>query len=442
MAAEAPPITHKRVLAIAIPIVLSNATVPILGAVDAGVAGQLGEVAPIGGVGIGAVILSSLYWVFGFLRMGTTGLVAQARGGGHAGEVTALLTRALLIALAGGAALVLLQLPILWGAFQLVPASDEVEALARDYIRIRIWSAPAAIALYGIIGWLIGQERTRGVLYLQLWMNGLNIALDLWFVLGLGWGVKGVAAATLIAEVTALGFGLWLCRDAFAHPAWRDLARVADPARLAHMARTNMDILLRSLFLLAMFVSFSFFGAGLGDVTLAANQVLMQFLSITAFALDGFAFAAEAIVGAAFGAGSVAALRRGAILASVWGGVCVVAGALAFWVWGPWIIDLMATAPEVRAEARVYLLWMVAAPLLGVAAWMLDGVFIGATQTRAMRDMMFVALLIYVAAVIVFVPLWGNHGLWAALMVSFIARGGLLAIKYPALERAATTASR
>lgn len=430
------PITHRRVLHIAVPIVLSNATVPILGAVDTGVVGQMGEAAPIGAVGIGAIILTAIYWIFGFLRMGTSGLVAQALGAEDRDEVSALLTRALMIGFGAGLALIALQSALFWGAFQLSPASAEVETLARGYMAIRIWSAPAAIAIYGLTGWLIAAERTRGVLVLQLWMNGLNIGLDLWFVLGLGWGVPGVAFATFLAEWTALGLGLWLCRDAFGRPAWRDRALVFARARLLRMASVNSDILIRSVLLQAAFVSFLFLGADLGDVTLAANQVLLQFLHVTAYALDGFAFAAEALVGQAFGAGAVDRLRRGALLTSVWGGITCVALALAFALAGPWVIDLMTTAEEVRAVARSYLPWMVAAPLLGVAAWMLDGIFIGATRTKDMRNMMVLSFAAYAVAVAVLLPLFGNHGLWAALMVMFVVRAVTLALRYPALERA------
>lgn len=427
-------LTHKRVLKIAIPIVLSNATVPILGAVDTGVVGQMGLAAPIGAVGVGAIILASIYWLFGFLRMGTTGLVSQARGAADTGEVAALLTRALMIGVVGGVALIALQMPILWAAFRLSPASPEVESLARSYISIRIWSAPFAIALYGITGWLIAQERTRGVLVLQLWMNGLNIGLDLWFVLGLGWGVQGVATATVLAEVSGAMMGLWLCRDAFNVPSWRNWARVFDRARLIYMAKVNTDILIRSVLLLAIMVSFTFLGAGFGDRTLAANQILMQFIEITAYALDGFAFSAEAIVGHALGARSRAALRRGALLASFWGLIASGLLALGFAVFGGAIIDTMTTASDVRIAARAFLPWMVLAPLLGLAAWMLDGIFIGATRTRDMRNMMILSLLAYVIAVAVMIPLFGNHGLWAALMVSYIARGATLLWKYPGLE--------
>lgn len=434
MTAPNPKVTQARVLRIAWPIVLSNMTVPILGAVDTGVVGQLGAAAPIGAVGIGAIILTAIYWVFGFLRMGTVGLTSQALGAGDHAEEAALLTRVLLIGGAGGVAMILLQLPLIWGAFQVSPASAEVEALAAGYMRIRIWSAPAAIALYGVTGWLIAHERTRAVLAIQLWMNGLNIGLDLLFVLGFGWGVSGVAVATFLAEWSGLALALWFCRAAFARPGWRNWAQVFDRARLRRMTSLNRDILIRSLLLEAMIVSFMMFGARFGDVTLAANQVLMQFLMISAYGMDGFAFAAEVLVGRAMGARDRPGLRRSAILAGFWAALSVVVAALGFAVLGGAIIDLMATAEPVRAEARLYLPYMVAAPILGWLAWLMDGVFIGATRSQDMRNMMLVSFAIYCAALALLLPGFANHGLWLALLISFVARGVTLALRYPALE--------
>lgn len=427
-------LTHGRVLKIALPIVISNATVPILGAVDTGVVGQMGLAAPIGAVGIGAIILSGLYWLFGFLRMGTAGLTAQAHGAGQTGEVSAMLSRSLMIGLAAGVVILALQVPLFWGAFQLSPASPEVESLARDYMAIRVFSAPAAIAIYGITGWLIALERTRAVLVMQVWMNGLNIVLDLIFVLQLGWGVEGVAFATFLAEWTGLGLGLWLCRDAFQTPAWKDWPRVFDRARLTRMASVNTDIMLRSILLEAAFISFLFFGADFGDVTLAANQILLQFLHITAYALDGFAFAAEALVGQALGARNRPRLRRSAYLTSFWGVIVTVVLAISFALFGSPIIDIMTTAPEVQAEARSYLIYMIAAPVLGVAAYMLDGVFIGATRTRDMRNMMAISFAVYCLALAILMPALGNHGLWLSLLTLFVARAVTLGLRYPALE--------
>jgi MATE family multidrug resistance protein len=429
-------ITHARVLRIAGPIVLSNATVPLLGAVDTGVVGQLGQAAPIGAVGIGAIVLATLYWAFGFLRMGTGGLAAQAHGAGDGVERSAVLWRALAVAGVAGLALIALQGPLFNAAFALAPASTGVEAMARDYLSIRIWGAPATIAEYAITGWLIALERTRAVFVLQLWINGVNIALDLWFVLGLGWGVPGVAAATLMAEITGLALGLWFCRDGLkgGRAVW---ARAAEAAALWRMAAVNGDIMIRSILLQASFTTFLFLGAAQGDLRLAANQVLLQFLEIAAYALDGFAFAAESLVGQAVGARSVAALRRAALVASGWalGGTILLCAAVA--LAGPALTDLMAADPAVRAEARLYLPWLVAAPLVGLASWMFDGIFTGATRTAEMRNTMLVSVAIYAAALAVLVPAWGNHGLWAALMVLNAARGATMAALWPRVERAA-----
>ncbi len=433
------PITHRRVLTIAAPIVLSNATVPILGAVDTGVVGQLGEAAPIGAVGIGAIILASIYWIFGFLRMGTAGLTAQAFGAGQTGEVSAMLTRAVLIGFGAGFAMILLQVPIFWTAFALAPTSTEVETLARDYMQIRIFSAPAAIAIYAITGWLVALERTKGVFVIQLWMNGLNIVLDLIFVLQLGWGVEGVAIATFIAEWSALALGIYLCRDAFDTPAWKDWGRILDRARLTRLASVNGDILIRSVLLQISFTSFLFFGAYFGDVTLAANQVLLQFLFVTSYAMDGFAFAAEALVGKALGARDRARLRRSAALTTFWAGVVGAALAMLFLIFGGTVIDIMTTSPEVQAEARTYLIYMIIGPFLGVAAWMLDGIFIGATRTRDMRNMMALSFVVYGISLWVLIPVLGNHGLWASLLIMFVVRGITLGLRYPALEAVADT---
>ena len=430
-------ITHSRVLKIALPIVLSNATVPLLGAVDTGVIGQLGQAAPIGAVGMGAVILASFYWIFGFLRMGTSGLAAQAHGAGDGAERAAVLYRALLIGLGAGVVLIAAQALIFGAAFAVAPASAEVETLARKYLSIRIWGAPATVALYAVTGWLIALERTRAVFVLQVWMNGLNIALDLWFVLGMGWGVPGVAVATLIAEWSGLALGLWFCRAAFGPVCSAARARLRDTAALRRMAGVNTDIMIRSVILQGSFTSFIFLGAGQGDVTLAANQVLLQFIEVAAYALDGFAFAAEALVGQAVGARSLADLRRATWLASGWSLGATLALCAVFLLAGPAIIDVLTTEPAVRADARLYLPWLVAAPLIGIAAWMLDGIFIGATCTREMRNAMLVSVAVYAVALTVLLPAFGNHGLWAGLMVLNVTRGITLGLFLPRVLRRA-----
>ena len=426
-------LSHRRVVAIATPIVLSNAAVPLLGLVDTGVIGQMGSAAPLGAVGLGAVVLTSIYWLFGFLRQGTTGLVAQAFGARR--ETGSHLLRGLVLGLGIGLILVALQWPLIAGALRLAPASPEVEGLARQYLGIRVWGAPATIALYAINGWLIGVERTRGVLVQQLVITMTNIVLDVWLVLGLGWGVPGVAVATLVAEYVGLAFGLWLARDALAH-AWGH-ADLFVRDELARLARVNGNLMIRAALLQAAFASFMFMGAAQGDVTLAANQVLMQFLGITAYALDGFAFAAETLVGQAVGARRPAAVRRAALLTAEWG----VAGSLllgiVFFTAGPTIIDLLSTSEAVRAAGREYLPWLAVAPAIGIASWMLDGIFIGATLTREMRLSMTLSFAVYIAALATLPGVMGNHGLWAALMVLNLLRGATMAVFYRRAERAA-----
>lgn len=431
-------LTHGRVLRIAGPIVLSNATVPLLGAVDTAVIGQIGLAAPLGAVGLGAVILATLYWMFGFLRMSTSGLAAQAQGAGDLPERSAVLLRALMLAVLAGLGLVVLQGVLFGAAFRLAPASAEVETLARQYLTIRIWGAPATIAIYAVTGWLIALERTRGVLILQLVQNGINIVLSVWFVIGLGWGVPGVAVATLIAEWGGLALALWLARDAFGPVLRPAIARLRDAPALARMFTASRDIMGRTVILQLSFTTFVFLGARFGDVTLAANQVLMQFLEITAYALDGFAFAAEALIGQSVGARSSKATRRAGVICLQWGGAGAVGLMLVFALTGPMLIDLMTTAPDVRTEARAFLPWLIAAPLIGVAAWIFDGIFIGAMMTGLMLRTMVVSVAVYAVALAVLIPILGNHGLWAALMVLNITRSVTMARAWPAVIASAS----
>ncbi|MBW4985126.1 MATE family efflux transporter [Mameliella sp. CS4] len=435
------PITHARVLTIAVPIVISNMTVPLQGIADTAIIGQIPDATPIAAVAVGAALITAMLWVFAFLRMGTAGMTAQAQGAGNRAEVAALLTRALMIGGAGGLLLIPLFGPVAAFGFGLSPASDEVKALAQGYMDIRILSAPAAIAIYGINGWLGAQERTRAMLVLQLWLVAVNVGLNVLFVTGFDMGVEGVAWATFVADWTGLVLGLWLCRSAFANPAWRDWPRVFDRARLRHMAAVNTDILIRSLLLEAIMLSFIFYySAGFGVVTLAASQVLLHFIEVMAYALDGFAFAAEALVGQAFGARAVVALRRAVRLTALWGFLSNLVFALGFALLGSTIIDAMTKDPEVQETARIYLPWIVATPILGLPAWILDGIFIGATRTRDMRNMMAISVAVYFIGVTLMVPVWGPHGLWAALMIAYVTRAATLALRYPALERAAMAA--
>lgn len=429
-------VTHARVWAISWPIILSNGTIPLLGAVDTAVVGQLGLAAPIGAVGLGAIILSSVYWIFGFLRMGTTGLAAQAHGAKDLPERAAILYRALAIGLTAGAIIIVLQVFLFGAAFVIAPASDAVETLARDYLQVRIWGAPATIALYAVNGWLIAVEKTRSILLLQLWISGLNAILDIAFVLGLGWGVKGVAAATLISEWSGLLLGLWLCRAAFIGVWEKAIDRFRDRAALRRMFSVNGGIMLRTVLLQAAFTSFVFLSAGQGDAELAANQVLMQFLAIISYALDGFAFSAETLVGQSIGESSRQDLDRACRLSMIWGfgGAILLSGV--FWIAGPAIIALMTTATDVRALSAHFLPWVILAPVVGIASWIYDGIFIGATASRAMVIAMTISVSVYAVAVMALLPLAGNHGLWASLLILFVIRAVMAHRMWPGIKDA------
>lgn len=430
-------LTHRRIVAIAIPIVLSNATVPLLGAVDTAVIGHLGQAAPIGAVGLGATILSTLYWAFGFLRMSTSGLAAQAKGAGDGVELSATLLRALAIAGLAGLALIVLHPWLFALALRIVPASPEVERLALTFLSIRIWAAPATIGLYALTGYFVGTGRTRAILLLQLWQNGLNMGLDLWFVIGLGWGVAGVGLASLIAELTGLALALSLAREALA-PLRAALARLTDRAALRRTFSASRDILIRTVILQLSFTTFVFLGARFGDTTLAANAILLQFMGIMAFALDGFAFAAESLVGQAMGARDPAALRRAARMSMQWGYGGAVLLAVVFGLGGYLAIHLMTTAADVRAEALHLLPWLIAAPLISTACWIYDGIFIGALMTHVMRNTALQVAGLYALALASLVPAFGNPGLWAALLVMNAARGITLHRAFPqVLTRAA-----
>ncbi|MGD9827318.1 MAG: MATE family efflux transporter [Hyphomicrobiaceae bacterium] len=431
-------LTHRHVLAIAIPIILSNTTTPLIGFVDTVVIGRLGNAALMGGVAIGAVIFNIVYWGFGFLRMGTTGLTAQAVGRGDASETAAMLFRGLAIAATAGLLLVVLQTPIAAVTFAVLDGSAAVESTARHYYDIRIWSSPAGIANYALLGWFIGLGRAGRAFLIQLFLNGLNILLAIVFVIGLGWGVTGVAVAVLIAELSALALGLVLAIAELRRRGARwSLPAIFEPNELKRVLSVNSDIFVRSLAVQFVLIFFTAQGARSGDLTLAANAVLHNLLMLSVYLLDGFAFAAEALVGQSIGARDYDRFRRAAIVSTLWAaGISVLLG-LVLIAAGPAIIDFMTTSPEVREAARRYLPWAALGPVLGVWCFQLDGIFIGATRTRDMRNMMLLSVAIYVVIVLMLMPIIGNHGLWLALMLFYLVRTVTLWRRLPGLIKAA-----
>jgi MATE family, multidrug efflux pump len=429
---------HRRIWRLAGPIIFSNVTVPLLGAVDTAVVGHLPDPALIGGVAIGATIFTFTYWAFGFLRMGTTGFVAQAFGAGDESELKAVVLRALLLALGIGALIVALQWPILKLSLWLFGASTAVEAYAATYFAVRIWGAPAALINYAVLGWLLGVQNARLAFLTQLFMNGLNMALAVLFVMGFGWGIQGVAAATLIAEIAGAALGLWLLWGSVRRRGggW-PWARLNAPGRMAALLKVNLDILIRTLCLMFAFAYFTAKSAGMGDAVLAANAILQHLQAIMAYGLDGFAHAAEMLVGAAIGARDRAGLRAAVRTAAVWGFATAVLFAALYAVAGTVILGLFTEHEAVRAAARDFLPWAIASPFLSVWPFLLDGVFIGATRTAEMRNGMVIALALYLGAASLFIPAWGNHGLWAAFFLFMAARAATLGWWYPRVEAAA-----
>lgn len=427
---------HSRMWRLAAPIIISNISVPMLGAVDTAVVGHLPDARYLGGVAVGALVFTFIYWGFGFLRMGTGGLTAQAFGAEDADEVRACLARAAVIGIPVALILIILQAPIAWVAFTIVEATPEVEALAREYFFTRIWGAPATLMNFALLGWFIGVQNTKAALWHQLTLNGVNIVLDLVFVIGFGWGVAGVAAATAIADVAAVAFGLWL-----ALPILRRLggafvrAKILEAEKIRRTVALNVDIFIRTICLVSAFAYFTAQGAAFGNVVLAANAVLLNFQTFMAHALDGFAHAAEALGGRAIGARDRQAFRDAVRAAMLWGLIMAIAFTLVYLLAGVAIVELLTGIQDVRAAAREYIVWSVVMPLVAVFPFVLDGVFLGATRGRTMRIAMIVSLVIYVVACLTFVPMWGNHGLWGALLIFMGARGVTLGVRYPALER-------
>lgn len=431
---------NRHVWALAAPIMLSNVSVPLLGAVDTAVVGHLPGAYHIGAVAIGAMIFNFIYWGFGFLRMGTTGLTAQALGARDTDEVRSMLARAIFGALILGFGVIALQWPLQALAFNLIEASAQVENLARDYYQIRIWGAPAAFANFALVGWFIGVRNARAAMIMQLLMNGLNVVLDLWFVNGLGWGVGGVAWASLISEFVAIAAGLMLARRSLKQIGGHWIRqRIFDTQRLLRLLAVNGDIFIRTLCLQAGFVLFTAQAAKMGDTVLAANAILLNFQGIMAYALDGFAHAVEALAGGFLGARDRPNFRQAVKTSSVWALGFAVLFTMIYAAFGGLMIDIMTNMDDIRALTRIYMPWLIVMPILSVWGFQLDGIFIGATRTADMRNAMIISLIIFVVAVALLVPGFGNHGLWAAMSLFMIGRALTLGYFYPALERSVET---
>lgn len=436
----APPLTRMAIVRQAWPIILANASVPLLGLVDTAVIGHFGSTVDLGALALGALLFNFVYWSFGFLRMATTGFVAQAAGAGDEAEVRAALLRPLLMGAVLGVAVWLLQWPLAAGYFALMDAGDAVAATGTAYFRARVWGAPAALALYALCGALVGLGRSRALLAVQLLLNGLNAALDVYLAGVLEMGAYGIGLGTAIAEWSACVVAALLVwrilreRHADTEP-FLPWTRIGDRARLRRTLAANGDIMLRTLCLLAGFGLFARLGTALGAATLAANHLLLQLVSFSAFFLDGFAFVVEALVGAAVGANARERLRQAVRLSSELALATAVLLAGLLWLGGDALVGLLTSLPEVVVLARAQLPWVAVYVLLSVAAFQLDGVFIGATRTREMRNAAMASLTAFVLCAWPATAAWGNHGLWAALVLFVVARALALLPYYRALER-------
>lgn len=431
-----PGIGHRDVLAVALPIMLSNATTPLVGLVDTIVVGQTSAPHVIGGVAVGAVIFSTLYWIFAFLRMGTTGVTAQAVGAEDGTEIAAALWRAVLVGAAAGGVMIVAREGIGTASLHIIGGTADVQQAARAYFDVRIWAAPAGLVNFALIGWFVGLGRAGTAFWLQLLLNVTNIVLAVWLVIGRGGGAAAVGLAALVAEWLAALAGLAVAAAQLrGRGARTSRAIMLDRARLRRMLAMNIDIFIRSACVLSVTVFMTAQGAGTSEATLAANAVLINMLHISIYLLDGFAFSAESLAGQAVGARNKARFRQAAYLSAVWAGATSLVFSVAMWLAGGLIIDFTTRSEAVRTVAHDALAFAAVSPIVGVGCFILDGIFIGATRTADMRNMMLLSLLAFFGAWWVLAPAWGNHGLWAALLVFYVARTLTLLACYPRLER-------
>jgi multidrug resistance protein, MATE family len=413
---------------------VANLTTPLIGIVSTTAIGRLGDATLLGGVAMASVLFDCMFWLFGFLRMSTVAFTAQSLGAGETSELRAILMRGLIVAALVGATLIALQFPLATLLLNAMGGSEGVTRAAKAYFIIRIWSSPLALGNYVVLGWLIGQARAKLALGMQITINLINVAATVVLVLVFDFGIAGAAIAALIAEAAGLLLGLLIARRLSSGQFAGSRALLFDRAKLMRMLAVNRDIMIRTASLIAAFLFFTAQGARAGDTTLAANAVLNNFLLFGAFFLDGLANAAEQLCGRAYGARDKHAFAGAVKLVVMWGFGFALAVAACFLLFGTTFIDMMTASAEVRRIARDYLPFVIFAPLLGVFAFAFDGVYIGATWARDMRNLMVASLAIFLTAWFA-LRSFGNAGLWGALLVHYAARGGLEALRYPALLR-------
>lgn len=416
-------VTNRSFLALAIPMTLAYISTPLLGLVDTAVIGQLHDAALLGGLAVGSVLFDVIGSFFYFLRAGTTGLAAQALGASNGNELRAVLGRALLLGLIGGILVIFLQWPLLTFGLPLIGGTQAVQDAAATYFSIRAFSSPFVLANYSILGWYLGLGKAGVGLLIQTFLNVINMVLSIVLVLVFEWGIPGVAIATFIAEMATFGLGIFLIKRELSGTPFPTFSQIIIWDKLKPMLVLNRDIMIRSLVMLFAFGFFTSRSAAQGDVVLAANAVLQKFILVAAFFLDGTASAAEQVIGQAVGAKQRGAFRKALRLSLGWGFGLSFAAALVLWFAGGAVIDLLTVNVEVRETARTYMFWAAITPIIGTLAFQMDGVFIGATWSSDMRNSVVVSTLLFLAAYYVLFPIYGNHGLWFALLVFFGVRG-------------------
>ncbi|ABO21979.1 MATE family efflux transporter [Shewanella loihica] len=424
---------NSQLFALAVPMILSNITVPLLGLVDTAVVGHLSNAYYLGGVAVGSTVITLILWILGFLRMSTTGLVAQAFGAKELHTQYRLLMQSASLALLLSLLVLLLQQPIITAAMALSDASEQVQYYSQAYFNIRIWSTPFALVNLALLGWLLGRQQPKAAMWQLIAANLTNILLDLLFVIGLGWGVEGAALASVLADMTGFAVAASMVVRTIKREGgfeFLPLLRSLSLNSYQRLVRLNLDIFIRSLCLQLAFAFMTFQGANLGDNTVAANAVLLNLLLLISYALDGIAYYGEAEVGRAVGEKSHQRMTQSVTLAGLWSAIFALLFTLFFALWGEQIIKLLTNISEVRQEALAYLGWVVALPLLAFGSYLFDGVYIGAAQGKAMRNTMILATFG------VFFPTWlllqdyGNHALWAAMSLFMVTRSLSLALDY------------
>lgn len=435
-------ITNRKIWNFSWPVILSNISIPILDICNTGILGHLPDPIYLAGFALGIMLVDYIYVSLNFLRMGTTGLTAQAFGNKNNSEIVNSLFRSLMISISIGIFLVCVQSFISKIAFNLFLGSPEVERLGKEYYFIRIFSAFACLSNFAIAGWLLGIQRPKLALFIQIFMNGLNVLLALVFVLKLDYKLQGLAYATVISEILTFIIGMILVcfvikRD-FVSGISASFYNLFNKEKIKQIFKLNGNIFIRSILLISAFAWFTNFGAQQGDVILAANEILILFLLFMSFALDGFAQASEILVGDSIGAKNLKNLKTSIRLCGLWALSFAIGFSFVYYFCGGYIIDLLTSIPDVRVAAKEYLIWLSVLPLVGIWCYLLDGVFIGATESSAMRDTMIISFIIYSICVNIFIPIFGNNGLWFSLLIFLGGRAGGLYLFLPRIYKKST----